>query len=290
MLRNLKLLLPLLLLFLGFWYFFLKEYDYTIRFDVQTSKGHIYQKLQAWKYKNLAQVTVADQKAFHKLQQTSKDITLDWKINAKNDTLSRVSVGVNHKQNKIRKRFELMLGQTEFQEEIKAEIRSFKEALEADKNLTKFSIGNQEKIKESTCACIRLESKSEEKAYEMMGNIGYLSDYLLENNLEMAGKPRVHITKWDKEENYINFDFCFPLEGEQDFPETPLIFIKTIPGFKAVKGNYQGNYMFTHYFWPQLLQANSNDKEIEILEIFKDNPEMGGDATHWEAELYLIEN
>ncbi len=291
MLRNLKLLLPVLLVFWGIWYFFLKEYDYKIRFKVETSQGHIYQKLNNWKYDKPAPPEVVSRSPFEEIRQTSDSLNLDWKIKAVNDTLSKVSVGLKHKEDNLKKRLQLLFRNPLFQKEIKEKIQRFKDALEADKKLLKFSIGKKEHVKSTTCGCISLESKPEEKGLKMMTNIDMLSNYILNNNLKMDGQPRVHITRWDIENNYINFDFCFPLKGDKDFPQTASIFIKDLPVYEAIQGQFQGNYVFSYYFWPDVLKLSSGNYQkdhLEILEIFNDNPEMGGNASQWKAELYLI--
>lgn len=279
----------------GGWYFFLKPEDYNVSFNTSAPPGRVYQKLVSWKFKNLGKNRVLKQKAFNQVKHIGelKDapLELEWNISALNDSVTRVKIRVDHTENKLFNRLKLLISKPDFQEKTKEDILQFKEALEADSELFKVQLTRSEEIPATTCACISLESPVEEKAFEMMKNIDTLSNYLLNYNLEMEARPRVHVTSWNKESNSIAFDFCFPLKGEKNnFPETQRIFIKEIPSQRGLKAVFNGNYMFSHQAWFRLVNyAENNNLELknEILEIFNDNPEMGGDAKNWEAEIYI---
>lgn len=279
----------------GGWYFIIKPEDYKVSFLTSATPGTVYHQLMGWNFKNVEKTRIVDQKLFKKLklagELNNSPLTLNWNISNKNDSIFRVNILVNHPKNKFSNRIKLLFSRPEFQQNIKQEIEEFKEALKTQSELFKVKVIGSEKIPETTCACLNLESPVEEKAFAMMKNIDFLSNYLLQNKLEMDGRPRVHVTSWEKASNTIVFDFCFPLKGNtKNFPETQQIFIKEIPAAPAQKAIFNGNYMLSHQAWFSIVnfaENNSIDLENEVLEIFNDNPEMGGDAQQWEAEIYI---
>lgn len=287
--------LSLIFLISGSWYFFLKTEDYSINFNTSAPAGRIAHKLKNWKFQHLEDVKVSEKEVFHFLSQTAQldrsPVELSWKFSTKNDSLTRVRIEVTHADNKFRKRLALLFSTPDFQKKIKKDILKFKKALQADSDFFKVKVLGPDKIPETTCACIPLKSKMDDKAFEMKKNINILSDYLLKYELEMAARPRVDITSWNKSSEDIKFDFCFPLKKtEKEFPETSRIFIKTIPEKAALKAIFNGNYMYSHQAWMELIRYAKREKiktKAKILEVFNSNPEMGGNTLHWEAEIYI---
>lgn len=288
-------MLLLIIIGAGGWYFLIKPEDYKVSFVTSAPPGTVYQKLRGWNFKDFVNARIVEQKLFEQVKYAGKlddsPLALDWKILSKNDSLTQINIKVNHPENQFANRLKLLFSKPEFQQKTKEEILNFKKALEADSEIFKVNLIGSEKIPETTCACISLKSSVEEKAFEMMKNIDILSNYILANDLEMAARPRVHITSWQKEANLIKFDFCFPLLGNKDdFSETNNIFIKEIPSKPAYKAVYNGNYMFSHHAWfsiENFAENNNLELENEVLEVFNDNPEMGGNAKYWEAEIYI---
>lgn len=296
MIKNL--ILPFLLILLiigGGWYFFIKKEDYKITFESKFPPGSIYQKLYSWNFDNTNNIENTEKKAFHHLKQlgnlNASNVELDWNIKAKNDSLSSVEIKVTHSTNLFKKRLALLFTKPDFQQKVEHDILQFKDALAADSELFSNKIIGETKSPKTTCACISLESQVNEKALKMMQNIGYLSDYILEYELVMSEKPRLYITSWNRDDNYIEFDFCFPLKNGKNAPKTPLIKIKEIPSHNSLQSIYMGNYMYSYQAWMDILNYAENEKiEIQpefILEVFNNNPEMGGDPAQWEAEIYI---
>ena len=59
---------------------------------------------------------------------------------------------------------------------------------------------------------------------------------------------------------------------------------------KALKAIYHGNYITSDRAWYALMDyAEKNGIEVvpEPVEVFFNNPNMGGDALNWTAEIYL---
>ena len=164
-------------------------------------------------------------------------------------------MGINNKNESIKDRFLLLIGQNDFQQEMKAELQYFQKALVTNLDLYSVKIEGETVSPENNCACINIENKVDQKAFEMMKTIDILSNYILDHKLETEGRPRIIINSWDKTSKNINFDFCFPIVKMETYPEHLTIEIKDIPEAKSLKANFYGNYMFSHNAWFHLLKT-----------------------------------
>ncbi|HSI69649.1 MAG TPA: GyrI-like domain-containing protein [Gillisia sp.] len=283
----------LLLLLAGVWYFGIKNYDYSISFRAYQVPGEVYQKILVYDYKDLQNITETDRTPYDRIDQTAiigeTDIDLNWHIMEENDSLSRVSVSVNQ-ENRFLSRLQMLTGTNKIQKILSKEVQRFKLALELDAEQYKVEITGTENSPAATCACISLENDIDRKAGDMMQNIGSLAAFFKENELEMAGKPRIQVKDWDKKANRINYEFCFPfVPGEVSSP-VPEIYIKEFPSQNSIHAIYNGNYMYSHLAWLRIMDyAQKNDYELNNtpLEIFQENPELGGDSRFWRADIYI---
>lgn len=287
-------LIFLLLIISGTWYFFFKEYDFTISFKTKVAPGIAYNKINSWEYRELEAINFNEVSLFEKLEQQvefkNSTYRLHWTFSSENDSVTKVSTGVRGTNNIIQTRLKLIFGKAPFKEIIEKEIRQIRETISADSQLYSVSIDEKIISPGSYCACISDSSETDKKAYSMMATIDRLSEFVLNNNLETNGRPRVQVNHWDPEKNTINFDFCFPVKKPEIKPEDPVVFFREITPFPSLKATYHGNYMFSHYSWLELLnhaQIHNIDVSYSPLEIFHNNPETGGNSIHWKAEIYL---
>lgn len=277
------------------WYFGIKENDYTISFETKALPGEIAYRVDSPVFDkmevNSSEIESNLLKIVQEVELGTSTYELIWKIKPKNDSIRGVKVSVTNKNNSIKDRFLLLVGQNNFQKRMSDEIAYFKKALTTNLDLYDIKIEGEKVSPQNTCACIRTESKVDQKAFEMMKTIEILSSYILDNDLKSLGRPRIFIDSWDKITKKTTFNFCFPILEMESYPEHFLIEIKNIPPQKALKASFYGNYMFSHNAWFHLLDyAEKNNIEVEtanILEVFKDNPQMGGNESQWEAEIYL---
>ncbi|WP_339647740.1 hypothetical protein [uncultured Salegentibacter sp.] len=284
--------LPVLFLL---WYFTIKNNDYAIKFEAKALPGEIVYRVDSPIFDkmeiNNSEIKSDFSSVIQETELNAESYELIWIIKPKNDSISEVKVKVSNKNNSFKDRFFLLIGQSKFQKEMKAEIAYFKKALSTNRALYTVKIEGKSVIPENTCACITTNSKVDQKAFEMMKTIDILSNYILENDLKTLGRPRILINSWNKKTKNINFSFCFPIAKMQTYPKDLLIDIQKITSEKALKASFHGNYMFSHNAWFHLLDyAEKNNIEVKsenILEIFKDNPQMGGDESLWEADIYL---
>lgn len=284
----------LILIALSGWYFFLKKEDYKINFRLKYNTENLYLAARQGDFKNLQLQENIKEEPFHELTQrytTAKgQVLLEWNFSRQGEKNSLAKLKVTHLENSFVNRLKLIFYTPEFQKDVLEDLRDFRKKLEAQELVYRINIEGIETIPESYCACLALSSKKEEKAFEMMKHINLLSDFVAAYELKTTGRPRVMITDFNKQSGKINFDFCFPLKEGQEIPEHNLIFSRKISSGPAVKAIFNGNYMNSHHCWPYLVNyAESQTLEIEYLplEVYNSNPELGGDALNWEAEIYL---
>lgn len=278
----------------GIWYFAVKKYDYTIRFETSVNPSEIYQKLLYYEFQEFEKVEVDARAPFKNLVQKGelkgKDLKLSWELSKENDTVTNVLVGIKNTENPFKSRLQLLTGSGTFKEKAISEIKQFKKALEKDSDLYNIDIKGETMSPETTCACIYLKNTVNMKALDMVQNINTLSGFMVDNDLEMEAKPRIQVLKWDVTSNSIDYNFCFPIDPAASPKPSGDIFITKIPAQNSLMAIYNGNYMYSHLAWVRLLDyAAENNLKLEQrpLEIFNDNPEMGGDSRNWEAEIYL---
>ncbi|QED37287.1 hypothetical protein FK178_05965 [Antarcticibacterium arcticum] len=293
MLKKILRIFLLLLFLLGVWYFGLKNYDYSINFNVSALPGEVYQKLLVYDYKILENPSVQERIPFKRLEQTATindtGLNLSWRFEEKNDSISRIRVLVNQ-ENRFISRLQMLTGRNDIQKKISREAKRLKLALELDSEQYKVEIVGIEKSPAATCACISLENDVNKKAGDMMQTIGKLAAFLKLNNLEMAGKPRIQVNSWDLRAHTITYEFCFPVENKNITMPVNDIYLKDFPSKKSIHAIYKGNYMYSHLAWIRIHNyAEKTGYEINNspLEIFQENPELGGDSRFWRADIYV---
>ena len=277
------------------WYFAVKPYDYSIAFTTNTPSGIIYERIEYWPYESFSNAEILeenfDEEVKHQLNFKDKSLVIDWNISQINDSVNKVKAIVRHPESLVSSRLSLLTGKNKEQDSLKKELEIIRKSLEEDKSNYKIAIKGETKAPKTDCACMSLKGQLQQKAMLMMTNIGYLSDYILKYDLEMPAKPRVLVKSWDKETNEIKFDFCFPIIKKEGLSETDKIKLKTLPSFNAMHVVYNGNYLFTHFAWYKLQDyAKANHLKIsdQILEVFNNNPEMGGTSIEWTTDIYTL--
>ena len=88
----------------------------------------------------------------------------------------------------------------------------------------------------------------------------------------------------------IVFNFCYPIIKKDSLPTIKDVVYKEFIGMKSLKAIYNGNYMTSDRAWYTLLDyAKKNAIEVDKkpIEFFFNNPNMGGDAFRWKAEIYM---
>lgn len=290
-----KLGLSLLVLLFGalLWYLFLKPDDYVVRFKAKALPGTINQaaKLYSNQLKNaqfLDQKKVSDFK--YRIQFNDSTYTYHWKIEALNDSISKIKVFVTDDDHSLANRLAIPFSETDLEKRSKKTIQGFVQELEDHLKSFKVNIVGKAVTPSKYCACVSLKGGQSEKASDMMAYYSLLSGIMTENETKLDGRPMVEVEDWNMKKDSITYNFCFPVIKTDSLPQRKGIFYKQIIKRPAIKAVYNGNYISSDRAWYALIDYGEKNN-IAIypnpLEIFYTNPNMGGDALEWEAEVFM---
>lgn len=289
------------LLLLGFliWYFFLKPYDYNVRFTVPASSGTVYNKVKDWvKFEGYATDTtsfILESKPYKQLTQKVEFITtewlLDWNFEPKNDTLTIVKVGIRDKRFTLKNRLEIPFLETEFEKMVKYSFVKFKKrTLDFLNNQVRVTIKNDSLSPEIHLVYVKLKSLSKEKALNMMRN-DYALRYYIDTVLHQPIKtPIIEVTHWDVATDSIIYNYGFPIDANDTLPESNQFFYKKIEAKPALRAMFNGNYMNSHHSWYQMYVKSVRENiplDGSIIEVYRNNPYNGGNELEWETDVYM---
>ena len=154
----------------------------------------------------------------------------------------------------------------------------------------KVSIIGEEELPSKYLAYIPIKGTQFQKAGGMMKNYSYLTQTLLEKEVQFDGPPLVVVDKWDKTNDSLYFNFAIPIIRSDRLPIGTDIQYKRIFKRKALKAVYNGNYITSDRAWYALLNhAEKNNIKVEPLpvEVFYNNPNTEGNEENWKAEIYM---
>ncbi|MGB5387695.1 MAG: AraC family transcriptional regulator [Eudoraea sp.] len=285
-------LLPLLLIGLV-WYLFIKPYDYLVTFKARTFPGTINQSLKIWN-STLEDAQLVNQEGLTQLEQNIKfnDSTYlyQWDIIPLTDSTSEVKVYVNDLDHSFKNKITIPFFNTDFEKRTISTVKDFNEKLNEHIDKFRVNVTGKSELSSTYCAYVSVKTTQFGKAKGMMYNYPLLNTILANNGIELNGRPFLEVTQWDKETDSIQFDFCYPIIKSDSLPQHPDLKYKQFNSRNALKAVYNGNYITSDRAWYALMDyAAKNDIEVTGLpvEVFQNNPNMGGDALTWAAEIYL---
>jgi effector-binding domain-containing protein len=292
-LKKITSVLGIILLSFLVWYFFLKPYDYLVSFKAKTFPGTINQSVKTWN-KTLKGATMEKTSNILQFDQTipynDSTFLYQWSIKPINDSTSMVKVYVTDLDHSFNNRLSYPFSHTDFEKRVKNSMLDFNAKLKEHISNFSVKIEGESEIKEIFCAYVSIESPQIEKALGMMKNYSFLSDFLASTNAELNGRPFVVINDWDKENDIIKYDFCYPVKNNDSLVEHPIISYKLIKRQKALKATFHGNYIYSDRAWYALLDY-ANKFNIPVvskpMEVFQNNPNIGGDELQWTAEVFM---
>ncbi len=283
------------LLIAGFliWYLFLKPYDYLVTFKVNTTAGTINQSLKQWNLGLEGSNTLQQENLNSLTQKININDTVylyNWKISSVNDSVSKVKVFVSTKENSFQNKMSIPFSNTDFEKVTLKTITSFTSELNAHLKSIKVSVIGESTTPSTYCAYVSIKDLQMNKAKGMMEYYSFLSLILDKEGVKMNGTPFIEVTNWNIENDSIAYNFCFPIIKSDSLPEHKDLKYKQYNGVKAIKAIYNGNYMTSDRAWYALLEE-AKRQEIEIhktpVEFFYNNPNYGGDALSWKAEIFM---
>jgi len=275
------------------WYLFIKPYDYVIRFSAKTTVGTINQSIKSWS-STLKNIPTLEHAEFNKVKQqfTFGDSThiYTWKINAMSDSTSRIKVYIKDPDNSLANKLHIPFSKTAIEKRSDSIVNNFFVLLNDHMKRFKVSLDGESTTRANFVAYTPLKGLQIEKAKGMMYNYSLLSQTMLKNNIELDGTPFVEVTKWDIVTDSIEYNFCFPIKRPDHLPEHPEIKYKAYYEKKALKATYNGNYITSDRAWYALKNyADRRNIKVDLtpIEIFYNNPNMGGNELQWKAEVFL---
>lgn len=291
--------LVLLLLLFSAWYFFIKRWDYKVMFTVPVHSTLAYSFIKAhheWNGKTLKpeQIHFLEAEPWSDLRTELdlKDTTyfLDWHLEAKNDSLTKITVGASDKERNLRNRLQILLSHTSFEKTIKRNVIIIRDKIIERNKEFRVELSGPDSLAELPCVYISSRTTVRNKADEMIRNVIMINMFVKEHELGLNGNPMVLVNDWNPKSDSIDFDFCFPILHPELVPAHPEIKMKNISITKALHANFYGNYSYSDYSWYLLYeQAQKNDESItgRIVEIFYNDPHTGGNDLNWRAGIYL---
>lgn len=301
-----KILLIFLALLLSgsVWYLFIKKYDYQFTMEAKYGPGSVYNEISEWKRLNpdisKDNIAVSQGEPFKNLTQKvysfdDEAVEFYWEFEKRNDSLTDVVLNVRSENNSLGNRLDIMnpFVESNYIDSLKQHLLAYR--LRLQNYQTAYRIQITDSIVNSPALdCICHTSKNipvKGKAVEMVKTIDILEDYLLNRDLKLTGSPFVQVIKWNRDENIIDFDFCFPVNLPRDSRPNGEVKFREIPSSKSLKAVFNGNYRLSHKAWFDLLYT-AEEMELKTdglpLEVFFNNPNVEStSSTTWKAEIYL---
>lgn len=271
--------------------------------EAKYGPGAVFYEISDWKNftpnSDNSDIAIIDSNPFKSITQQVKNgdsefVEMYWVFEKKNDSITNINLSVRSPHNEFSNRWSIInpLESSIYIDTLKQRILAFNKKLNALQKTYKIKVQEEVSISPQM-NCICHSSKNipvDSKAKEMLHTIGYLENYVLERDLKLTGPPFVKVTKWERNENLIDFDFCFPVNLAQDIKPTPIVDFREIKSFTALKAVFNGNYRLSHLAWYDLLnRAEELNLETNALplEIFHNNPKVEIDSENWKAEVFL---
>ena len=287
------LFLGIILLGTLIWYFFLKPHDYVVRFETKALPGTIYQTIKSWGNRLddaqlLGQKNLSDFK--YRIKFSDSTYTYHWKTETINDSVSEVKVYITDDDHSLANRWAIPFSETDFEKRTKKTLKDFVDELQDHLNNFKVNITGKAVIPSKYCACVSLKNIQRDKVHGMMEYYSLLSSVMAEKQVSLDGRPMVEVEDWNIENDSISYNFCFPVIKSDSLPQWAEVFYKQIESKPALRAVYNGNYITSDRAWYALLDyAEKNDIPIDKkpLEVFHNNPNMGGNEMEWETEVFM---
>lgn len=275
------------------WLLFLKPHDFVAVLEAKSVPGTINHTLKTWSRSlEKSDIELVGEMSHLRQQIRFNDslFVCQWKLSRKNDSLTQVKVGISIQPNNPFMRIVNLFSETDFERRARNTVLDFHEKLNEHLASFRVRIDGEASLEPIYCAYIAIESGQLQKALGMMQNYSALSKVLLENQFELNGVPFVEVTHWNPEKEELKYNFCYPIVKNDSLPVNALVSFKQFDGGHYLKATYNGNYISSDRAWYALMDyAKQQGFEIEEkpVEIFFNNPNMGGKELDWRADIYM---
>ncbi len=277
------------------WYLFIKPNDYQVNFKVKTFPGTINQIIKTWNNtldgsKMIEQESGDLLRLKQQIQFGDSIHIYSWHIIPETDSTSKVKVFIKDPQHSFKNKLTVPFSDTDFEKRSRKTLLDFNKKLNEHISNFKVKIIGKQHIDSTFCACTTQTTTQFGKARGMMKDFPLLDGFLATNGLKLNGRPFLEVTKWNMVKDSLSFNFCYPIIKSDTLPQHPDLNYKQSPLINAIKAEYNGNYITSDRAWYALLDyAKKNNLEVNALpiEVFHNNPNMGGEELKWKTEVYL---
>jgi effector-binding domain-containing protein len=259
----------------------------------KTFPAAITQTLKLWVKEN-PHMTLVEQKGTESVRMELRfnDSThiYQWNIIPVHDSLTKITVYASDKAHSLKNKITIPFTASGFEKRTEKTLTDFLTVI--NEHIDNFKLGEvvEELFPGKTCLCTAKRTSQLEKANGMMRDYPLLNSAILNYKLQPDGPPLIEVTAWNMEEGHLSFNFCYPIKAKDSMPGNPELFFRDIPPLKAFKVEYHGNYITSDRAWYVLMDfAQKNNMDISGLpiEVFYNNPNLGGDAMQWKAEVFM---
>ncbi|MEM7483681.1 MAG: GyrI-like domain-containing protein [Bacteroidota bacterium] len=291
--RKISLVLFVVLSAALIWYLFIKPTDYLVSFTVNTFPGTVNQTIKNWEKNMVVDAPLKEHGILNIEQQLrfgDSIVTYDWRIVPLTDSTSKVKVHIKDLDHSLMNKIMIPFTSTVIEKRSKKNLLDFNQYLNEHLKKFKVKIVGEDELKSTYCAYLAVKGLQSEKAFGMMRDFPFLSGFVKENGLKVNGNPFVEITKWDMVSDSIAYNFCFPILKQDSLPINKEIKYKNFESRRVLKAIYNGNYITSDRAWYKLLdyaEMNAIALEKKPIEVFQNNPNMGGNELEWIAEIYM---
>lgn len=294
--RLFRLLLAVLII-IGAWFFLIKENQQEATYKSSLPSGVLYDHLLQWAIvlpQGVDSVRTVEKTPYREIRQViyagAEPMDVSWEVESLTDSTSNVHGYFNKAGSDFKQRLKILFGQSDIPGQSRAITQHIANTLQTkNQGFAVGSIGDT-LVPEKFVAYISVQSTVRNKARDMIYSIGDVMSYIKKNDIPLDGDPFLEVTSWDRSSDRISFDFNFPIKLVDSLPESPLVKFKTVPALKAMHVPFYGNYRISDISWYQLL-AHAQLKEIEVeqlpVEIYRNDPHMGGNELEWRADVML---
>lgn len=282
-----------LVLILLLWYLFLKPQDYQVSFKVKANAGTIFETVKAWNISLNSEVPIEYNSLTDFKQQLVHNDSVysyHWEIDPLHDSLSQIKVNIKDLDHSLMNKIMVPFSDTNFEKGSRKALLDFSQFLNEHLKKIKITVVGEDELFTTFCACVSLKTTTSKKAGGIMENYSFLNSMLFENEVQLNGPPFLEVLDWNLEKDSLSYNFCYPIIRSEKLPRHPDIKYKRIFSKRALKAIYNGNYITSDRAWFSLLDyAKKNNIEVEPkpIEVFYNNPNMGGDELQWKTEVFM---
>ena len=276
------------------WYFFLKPGDFTAKIKVKANLGTVEQSIKNWNDKAITTAVILEKNNITQIKQkynVQDSVYLyEWNIRRLNDTLTEIKVHVSDSAYSFNNRLQGLWKGTSFEKNVKQNILDYHETLQEHLKSITITIDGEATLPAKHYAYTEYEGLQAFKVTGMMRDITYLQNTMASSNATLDGPPFIKITQWNRETDSIKYQFGFPVIPSDSLPKAVDIKYANTKDQKVLKATYNGNYLTSDRAWYALLdyaKAHNINIDPKPTEIFYNNPNMGGDASNWKAEIFM---